>query len=278
LVACALINVAESCANESASMGAWVPAAACATGWGSWSAPGGCCAATPDTTASSWLRRVSALVTLALRVSRISLGEVMMGSVMRTTGRIVRSVWERWEVELREWRGNRAVFLRDQEPLHDTPLATPPAGGAGPLQTGLGMCPSAPLPVSRCGWMAAGMAPALAATRDLPAATQHCARDSGKLSCPLPSQSSRLNPSWRCNSGRDRHISHAPFSNHPEGANRIIMRRTGALALLSALAQGARTAADSLPRGVGPECKSLVPPSSPEPLRHWPARRNTSCL
>ncbi len=45
------------------------------------------------------------------------------------------------------------------------------------------------------------------------------------------------------------------------------MRRTGALALLSALAQGSlAAAADSLPRGVGPECKSLVL-LPPKPLR-----------
>ncbi len=55
-------------------------------------------------------------------------------------------------------------------------------------------------------------------------------------------------------SGRN---SHVPFSAKREGANWIIMRRTGALALLSALAHGTLAAADSLPRGVGPECKSL---------------------
>ncbi len=76
-------------------------------------------------------------------------------------------------------------------------------------------------------------------------------------SCPV-SGLPLCNIDGSCNSsslsGRN---SHVPFSEKREGANWIIMRRTGALALLSALAHGTLAAANSLPRGVGPECKSL---------------------
>jgi hypothetical protein len=47
------------------------------------------------------------------------------------------------------------------------------------------------------------------------------------------------------------------------------MRRTGALALLSALAHGTLAAADSLPRGVGPECKSSSSSSLPPFPSHY---------
>lgn len=89
-------------------------------------------------------------------------------------------------------------------------------------------------------------------TRQLPGSV-------GKLSSmSLGSRGTHRNIDGSCNSSRiSGRNSHVLFSENRAGANWIIMRRTGALALLSALAHGTLAAADSSPRGVGPECKSL---------------------
>lgn len=48
-----------------------------------------------------------------------------------------------------------------------------------------------------------------------------------------------------------------PLSLHGRASIWITMRRTGALALLGVLTHNTLVVAESLPRGVGPECKSL---------------------
>lgn len=84
LVECALIKAAESCASASASIGPLAAVSCSATGAALFLSCFCSClwVATPDTTASSWPTRVTALLTTVLRVSRVSPVDDIMAAAM----------------------------------------------------------------------------------------------------------------------------------------------------------------------------------------------------